>query len=84
MGFSCMVCDQCISSDGALLLICVLGKCGFLNLRHCLTLVDTDVQSYCNYTPLPVLSSAEHEKKSKYSLACRDGRATFTPLCCIY
>ena len=26
MGFSCMACDQCISSDSVLLLISVLGK----------------------------------------------------------
>ena len=30
---------------------------------------------------IAVIDSAEHEKKRKYSLACQDRRATFTPLC---
>ena len=32
-----VVCNQSASSDGHLSLIYVLGECGFLNLRHCLT-----------------------------------------------
>ena len=43
--------------------------------------VDTDSQSYRDRTPLAVLSSAKHEKKRKYSLACQTRRATFTPVC---
>ena len=42
--------------------------------------VDTDVQYYQNRTSLAVLSSAECDKKKKYSQACQDWRATFTPL----
>ena len=42
--------------------------------------VDTDPQSYQNQTPFAVLSSPEHNKK-KYSQACQDQKATFTPLC---
>ena len=43
--------------------------------------LDTDTQSYCDCTPSAVLSSTEHEKTRKYSQACQDRRATFTPLC---
>jgi len=43
--------------------------------------VDTDARSYCGRTPTAVLSSAEVEKKHKYSLACQSHCASFTPLC---
>ena len=44
--------------------------------------VDTDVQSYANRSPMEVLGVAEKEKKMKYSLACEERRGTFTPFCC--
>ena len=43
--------------------------------------VDTDALSYLSHCPQSVLISAENEKKRKYSLACSDRRASFTPLC---
>ena len=44
-------------------------------------MVDTDAQSYHTCTPHDILSTAEGEKKRKYLQACKDRRATFTPLC---
>ena len=44
--------------------------------------VDTDAQSYRGRTPKDVLGTAEKGKKSKYSSACEDRRALFTPVCC--
>jgi len=43
--------------------------------------INTDAQSYSARTPLAVSCLAEVEKKRKYSQACNDRRATFTPLC---
>ena len=43
--------------------------------------IDTDAQSYQSHSPQTVLASAEAEKKCKYSTACSDRRASFTPLC---
>ena len=43
--------------------------------------VDTDSQPYCDRTPVAVLSTAEYDKKHKYSYPGQDCRATFTPLC---
>jgi len=43
--------------------------------------INTDAQSYSAHTSLAVLYSVEAEKKCKYSQACHDCRATFTPLC---
>ena len=43
--------------------------------------IITNSQSYRDRTPLTVLSSAKAEKKRKYLQACKDQRATFTPLC---
>jgi len=43
--------------------------------------IDTDSWSYSAHTLLDVLCLAEAEKKHKYSQACHDHRATFTPLC---
>ena len=40
--------------------------------------VDTDAKSNRHHTTLAVL---KHEKKRKYSLACRDRRTIFIPLC---
>ena len=43
--------------------------------------VDTDAQSYVNRSPKEVLGTAEKDKKAKYSVACEERRALFTPLC---
>ena len=43
--------------------------------------IDTDAQSYQSHPPQTVLASAEAEIKRKYSTACTDRRASFTPLC---
>ena len=43
--------------------------------------VDIDTQSCCDCTPMAVLSTAECDKKQKYSQACQDCKVTFTPLC---
>jgi len=43
--------------------------------------INTDAQSYSASTPLAVLCLAKAEKKCKYSQACHDRHATFTPLC---
>ena len=43
--------------------------------------VDTDAKSYVNSAPFDVLTRAEKEKKAKYTLACEERRAVFTPLC---
>ena len=43
--------------------------------------IDTDAQSYSNRTPRDVIKTAENEKKAKYSRACEDRRAQFTPIC---
>ena len=45
-------------------------------------IVDTDAQSYRGRTPKDVLKGAEKEKKAKYSAACEERHALFTPLCC--
>ena len=77
-----MVCDKSTLSDGASVAdLCVRGVWipqseALFDIR----VVDTDAQSYWNRTPLAVLCSAECDKK-KYSQACLDRRATFTPLC---
>ena len=78
-----VVCDKSTSSDGTLVAdLCVRGvwvpQSEELFDIH---VVDTDAQSYRNRTPLAVLCSAECDKKRKYSQACLDRRATFTPLC---
>ena len=41
--------------------------------------VDTDAQSYTNHPVGAILSSAEHEKKNKYTAAAESRRASFTP-----
>ena len=41
--------------------------------------VDTDAQSYHEHTPMDVLGTAKRDKKQKYSQACQDRRAIFTP-----
>ena len=43
--------------------------------------IDTDAQSYGNRSPRDVIKSAENEKKAKYTRACEERRAQFTPLC---
>ena len=43
--------------------------------------IDTDAQSYCNHTPREVINAAENQKKSKYTTACEERRASFTPIC---
>ena len=42
-------------------------------------LCDTDAQSYTNCIVGAILSSAEHEKKNKYTAAAEPRHATFTP-----
>ena len=41
--------------------------------------IDTDAQSYTNRLVSAVLSSAELEKKNKYTAAAESRRASFTP-----
>ena len=43
--------------------------------------VDTDARSYTSRSPMDVLTSAEREKRNKYTAACEERRAIFTPLC---
>ena len=43
--------------------------------------IDTDAQSYQSHSPQAVLASAGAKRKHKYSIACFDRRASFTPLC---
>ena len=43
--------------------------------------IDTNAKSYSSLTPGAVLARAEKEKKEKYSSACEQRRAVFTPLC---
>ena len=43
--------------------------------------IDTDAQSYLHHSPKAVIATAETEKKRKYSSACKERRASFTPLC---
>ena len=78
-----VVCDKSTSSDGALVAdLCVRGVwIPQSEVLFDIRVVDTDAQSYRNRTPLAVLCSAECDKKRKYSQACLDQRATFTPLC---
>ena len=45
-------------------------------------ITDTDAQSNGNMTPRDVLAVAKKEKKHKYTLACEERRAVFTPICC--
>ena len=42
--------------------------------------IDTDTQSYRHQIPLQVLTTAEREKKNKYSATCEERRVLFTPL----
>ena len=64
-----VVCDKLSSSDGALAAdLCVRGvwipqSVALFDIR----VVDTDTQSYRSRTPLVVISSAECDKKKKYS-----------------
>ena len=78
-----MVCDKSTSSDGALVAdLCVRGVwTPHSEALFDICVVDTDAQSYRSRTPLAVLCSAESDKKRKYSQACLDRKATFTPLC---
>ena len=78
-----VVCDKSTLSDGALVAdLCARGVwIPQSEVLFDICVVDTDTQSYWNQTPLAVLSSAECDKKNKYSQACQDQRATFTPLC---
>jgi hypothetical protein len=43
--------------------------------------LDTDAKSYLSHTPSSVIASAEKEKKRKYSAACSERHASFTPIC---
>ena len=44
-------------------------------------IIDTDSPSYSNKPPLNVLTTADNEKKRKYSKACEARHCYFTPLC---
>ena len=44
--------------------------------------IDTDAQSYCNRTPREVINAADNQKKCKYTTACEERQASFTPICC--
>ena len=78
-----MVCEMSATSDGALAAdLCVRGV--WVSQAEALFdihVVDTDGQSYDDRTPMAILSTAERDTKQKYSQACPDWRATFTPLC---
>lgn len=63
-----------------LFLTLVLEEFGSRKLLLSLT-YDTNVPSYINKTPKNVLRMAEKEKKQKYSQACEEQHANFTPLC---
>ena len=74
---------QSASSDGGTLVadLCIRGVwVPQAEVLFDIRVVDTDARSYRNRTPLAVLCSAEHHKKLKYSQACQNRRATFTPL----
>ena len=43
--------------------------------------VDTDALSYGSCVPQDVLRALEMDKKHKYSRACQDQGASFTPIC---
>ena len=43
----------------------------------------TDAPSYRSRTPQDVLCTSEMDKKRKYSQACQDRRASFTPVCAV-
>ena len=45
--------------------------------------VDTDDLSYHARAPQDVLRTSEMDKKHKYSQACQDRRASFTPDLCV-
>jgi len=70
------------NSDTLIANLCICGAWqpqteALLDIR----VIDTDAWSYSACTPLAVLCSAEAEKNCKYSQACHDCCATFTPLC---
>ena len=71
------------SSDSALVVdLCVIGVwIPQSEVLFDIHVADTDAQSYWSQAPLAVLSSAECDKKKKYSQACQDRRSTSTPLC---
>ena len=50
---------------------------GNLDIR----VVDTDALSYRAHAPQDILHISEMDKKHKYSQACQDRRASFTPIC---
>ena len=77
-----MICDQLASSGSAQIAdLCVRRlQISQSEALFDIQVVDADTHSYPNQAPLAVFSSTEHNKK-KYSQACQDQRATFTPLC---
>jgi len=78
-----VVCDGSASNSDTLIAdLCVRGVWqpqtkALFDIR----VIDTDALSYSACTPLTLLCLAEAEKKRKYSQACHDCHATFTPLC---
>ena len=43
--------------------------------------IDTDAWTYCDRSPMDVLSAEESDKKKKYLQTCSDRKSLFTPLC---
>ena len=78
-----VICDQSTFADGALIVnLCVKQMMiPQSKILFDIRAADTDTQSYHDRIPFSVLSSAKHKKKRKYSQACKERRATFTPLC---
>ena len=77
-----VVCDGSAGADTLITDLCVRGVWepqteALFDIR----VVDTDARSYLARSPRDVLCSAEGEKKCKYLQACKNRRATFTPLC---
>ena len=76
-----VVCEQFGTSGGALVAdLCIRGvRIPQAEVLFDIHMVDTDAQSYYDCSPMAVLSSAECNKKQKYSQACHNRRATFAP-----
>ena len=70
------------SSNEHDVLVADLGICGVWQPQaEALFDINMDTQSYQSHSPQTILASAEAEKKRKYSTACSDHCASFTPLC---
>ena len=66
-------------------LVADLAICGVWQLQYegifDIRVVNMDTLSYCSCATQDVLRISEKEKKGKYSQACQDQRASFTPIC---